>query len=218
MRKIFLLAAIVICTNIQAQVKEGQVKYKVELTGGIPGEQDMGALLGDTYMTIYFKNDRSLTEMVTPLYSMKTLTDSKGTITLMDGGGQKSFSRKTKEESERPKPKGSEPQVFVTKEKKKIMGYDCTKALVTMKNSKGDPATTTIWFTEKIQSTITAGLINMDALAKLKGMPLQVEVNQGPVHSKMTAVEVSVKPVPDAVFILSTTGYSEKKMRAPGKQ
>ncbi|MDB5211433.1 MAG: hypothetical protein JWQ30_2260 [Sediminibacterium sp.] len=213
-----ILAAFVLSSTVHAQVKEGHVTYKVELKGG-PDGNDMGSIFGDTYMTIYFKNDKSLTEMVTPVYSMKTLTDSKGTLTLMDGGGQKSFSRKPKEETEKDKSKGGGPNVVITKEKKKLMGYDCTKALITMKynNSKQSTSTITIWFTEKIQCVAAAGILNPEVFAKIKGMPLEVEMDGGMVRSKMTATEISVKPVPDAVFALSTGGYTEKKIPLPGK-
>ena len=216
MRKLLILVAFVLSSTVHAQVKEGHVTYKVELKGG-PDGNDMGSIFGDTYMTIYFKNDKSLTEMVTPVYSMKTLTDSKGTLVLMDGGGQKSYSRTTKEETD--KPKGGNPNMVITKEKKKIMGYDCTKALITMKynNSKQSTSTITIWFTEKIQSVAAAGILNPEVFAKIKGMPLEVEMDGGMVRTKMTATEISVKPVPDAVFALSIVGYAEKKIPVPGK-
>lgn len=216
MKKIFLLTTVILSIAVQAQLKEGYVKYKMELIGA-PASGLASSILPNTSMTIYFKSDRSLTETVTAMYIMRVLTDSKGTMMLMDGAGEKMYSRKTKEELEKEKPKNNAPQVVITKEKKKILGYDCTKAIMTMKNGKGKESNTIIWFTEKIQAFAVAGLINPDALANLKGMPLEVEVDQGTIRSRMTATEVSVKPVADAVFSLSTSGYVEKKVIAPVK-
>ena len=210
MRKLLTVFVLVLCTGVQAQVKEGSIKYKMELTGA-PGGDDMAAVLGNASMTIYFKNDKSLTDMVSPVYTMKTLTDSKGVLMVMETIGQKSFTRKTNEELAKEKPKGFDPQVVITKEKKKILGYDCTKALVTTKDSRDRSSTTIMWYTDKIRCAAIAGITNTDVLDKIKGTPLQIEIDKGPVKSKITAAEISVKPVPDAVFVLSTAGYTEKK-------
>ncbi len=216
MKKIFLLATTVFCLSAHAQIKEATIKYKMELTGG-PNGADANSILSNTTMTIYFKNESSLTEMVTPMYTMKTLADNKGMMMLMDGGSQKMYTRKTKVESEKDKPKGNEPQIVVTNVKKKILGYDCTQAVVIAKNNKGQESKTVIWYTDKIRCVAAAGLMNSDAMKKIKGMALQVEMDQGFVKSKMTATEISLKPIPDAVFALSTVGYTERKVAAPLK-
>lgn len=216
MRKLLTLFVLVLCTSVQAQVKEGSIKYKMELTGA-PGGDEMAAVLGNASMTIYFKNDKSLTDMVSPVYTMKTLTDSKGVLMLMESIGQKSFTRNTKEELTKEKPKDFDPQVLITKEKKKILGYDCTKALITTKDSRGKSSTTVMWYTDKIRCAAIAGITNTDVLDKIKGTPLQIEIDRGSVKSRITAAEISVKPVPDAVFALSTAGYTEKKVTQPAK-
>jgi hypothetical protein len=62
MRKMIVLAALVLSLPAMAQVKEGFVKYKTTLSGA----DEMTALLGGQQrMSIYFKNERSLTEMAT---------------------------------------------------------------------------------------------------------------------------------------------------------
>lgn len=216
MRKLLTLFVLVLCTSIQAQVKEGSIKYKMELTGA-PGGDDMAAVLSNASMTIYFKNDKSLTDMVSPVYTMKTLTDSKGVLMVMESIGQKSFTRKTTEELAKEKPKNFDPQVVITKEKKKILGYDCFKALITTKDSKDKSSTTVMWYTDKIRCAAIAGVTNTDVLDKIKGTPLQIEIDKGAVKSRITAAEISVKPVPDAVFVLSTAGYTEKKVTQPAK-
>jgi hypothetical protein len=215
MRKLLTLLVLVLSITVQAQVKEGYIRYTMELTGGPGGE--MGSLLGNASMTIYFKNDKSLTDMASPVYTMKTLTDNKGVLMVMETIGQKSFTRKTNEELEKEKPKGFDPQVTITKEKKKILGYDCTKALITTKDNKDKSSTTVMWYTDKIRCAAIAGITSAEVLNKIKGTPLQIEIDKGAVKSRITAAEISVKPVTDAVFALSTTGYTERKAAPPAK-
>lgn len=207
MKKLLLLAAIIITQSAHAQIREGYVKYKTSIVSG-DGSDMASTLLGNSSLSIYFKSDRSLSEMVTPLYSIKTLTDNKGTLMLMDGAGEKIFTRTPPE----IKVKGVDPVVTITNEKKKILGYDCVKAIITTKDKSGANTSTTVWYTDKIVTAAPTGFVNMDAMQKLKGLPLEINVNQGPLQSKIAASEISLKPVADAVFILSTAGYTEKKI------
>lgn len=206
MRQIIFVAAFLLASTIQAQVKEGFVKYKTTLANSEAG--DLGAaMLGNSSLSIYFKNEKSLTEMSTPLYTIKTLTDSKGTLMLMDGASEKMFTRTPPE----TKSKGVDPAITITNEKKKILGYDCVKAIVTAKDKNGNGVTTTLWYTDKIVTSVPLGFVSQEVLQKIKGLPLEINLSQGPVQSKVTASEISVKPVPDAVFSLSTAGYTERK-------
>lgn len=209
MKKIFILAAVLLSLQLQAQIKEGTIKYKTTMFGGPSGS----SVIGQTVMIIYFNKEKSLTEMATPAYGMRTLTDSKGMLMLMEGRGSKMYSRKTNEEIEADKRalKVNEPVVTIQKEKKNILGYECTKAIVVTKTATGVSSSTTIWYTDKIQCVAASGIMNMDALKKLKGMPLEVEMQQGPMKSTMTAIEVSSKPVAPNTFVLSTAGYTEQK-------
>jgi GLPGLI family protein len=209
MRKIMLLAGLVLSLGALAQAKEGFVKYKTSMSSGTDAN-DMAALLGNSSLNIYFKNERSLTEMVTPLYNIRTLSDSKGTLMLMDGTGEKIFTRTSAEEAAKNKmpAKNAEPVLTITNEKKKILGYDCVKATVT---SKDNTTNIILWFTDKIVCSASTGFVPEEILKKIKGLPLEMNIDKGPIKSKITASEISVKPLPDAVFILSTAGYTEKK-------
>lgn len=211
MRKLIVLAALVGSLPGLAQVKEGFVRYKTAISGA-GGNEMLSALAGNSGMSIYFKNERSLTELVTPLYTMRTLTDSKETITFMDGTGEKIYTRNPNSGMKRiPQPKAPEPVVTVTTEKKKILGFDCTKMIVTDKDHKGNTATLTIWYTDKINCSASTGFINEAIAAKIKGMPLEIDIDKGAIKSKVTATELSLKPVPDATFAVSTAGYTERK-------
>ncbi len=212
MKKLVVILAIIITTQVNAQIKEGFVKYNMV----IESDQSKGVnpMNGNSDIMIYFKNDKTLSEMATPVYSMKTLVDKNGMLTLMDAMGQKFYMKKTLEEFTREKAqkKTADPIIVYTKETKKILGYDCTKVLITVSGNKGTKLTMNGWHTDKIHTENAAmGLFDPEMLAKFKGMLLEIEMQQGPIKTRMTVTEISTKPVPDSKFVLSTVGYVERK-------
>ncbi len=210
-RLFFLLGLLLFTTMLQAQLREGLVKYSMTVEGDESGFAN--PLLGNSSVNVYFKQERTLMEMASPLYNMKTISDSKNVLILMDAMGQKTFTRSSKAEADKQKNKSanSAPAIVFTKEKKKILGYDCTKALVTMAGKGGRSTGLTIWYTDKIQGGAGLGIINADVVSKLPGMVLEVNMTQGTLRSTLKATEISTKPVPEAIFNPSTSGYTERK-------
>ncbi len=212
-----VLVALVLSLQGLAQVKEGFVKYKTTIAGG-EGNEMLSTIGSSSSMSIYFKNERSLTEMSTPLYSIRTLKDGKETLMLMDGTGEKIFTKTVDDGMKRiPPARIYEPVFTTTHEKKKILGYDCIKIIITDKDNRGNTSTLTIWYTDKISCSASTGFINEEFSKKIKGLPLEIQVNKGAIKSTITATELSVKPVADAVFVLSTAGYTEKKAISRGR-
>ncbi len=212
MKKIFVCFIVCLCFKAKAQITEGSIKFAMKVDGN---QQDIAAqMLSNTTVTIYFKKDKALMEMNTPAYNMRTLTDNSGVLLLMDAAGQKFYSKKTKEDLAKEKLSGKspEPTIVYSNESKKILGYDCKKAFLTIQSNRGMPNKMTIWCTDKIRNVPGLGPINAEALAKLKGMALEVEMDQAGIKSRMTATEISTKTVADATFILSTNGYAERKV------
>ena len=214
MKQILTALLLLTATTLFAQISEGYVRYSMQLEGA--GEGLGGAMAQSSGITIHFKKDKALSEMTTPIYSMKMLTDSKGGLMLMDAGSQKSFTRTPPAAASKSK---SQPTVVLGKEQKNIAGYPCRKADITLPaagNPRGNVTKLTVWYTEKIKKPISlSGVLTKEIMESITGFPLQVETDQGAMKTKMTAVEVSTKPVPDAVFNLSTTGYTERK---PGQR
>jgi len=206
MRKIFLLLTVIACTNIHAQVAEGTIKYTMELEGGFSMGPNVSTI-------IYFKKDKSLTEMNTPVYTMKTLNDNNGMLLLMNANGNKFYQRKTKAEIDKDRLTGktATPVIEATKQKKMILGYECIKSYLTVP-VKGANSKIGLWHTAKI-SPITAdlGVLTRDMAKKINGAVLEINIEEGPIKSTIRAVEISVKPVPESVFNLSTVGYTERK-------
>jgi hypothetical protein len=100
-RLFFLLGLLIYTTVVQAQIREGLVKYSMTVEGDESGMAN--PLLGNSSVNVYFKQDRTVMEMASPLYNMRTISDSKNVLVLMDAMGQKSFTRSSKAEADKQK-------------------------------------------------------------------------------------------------------------------
>jgi GLPGLI family protein len=207
MKKIFLTAvAIVGMFAAQAQIKEGTVTYSVSVDG-IPPEQ--ASMMKGMELTMSFKDKKSRVEFSSAMMSTTTVSDDDGSLTLIDGMGQKSFVKMTKADLEKESKKSPEPKYTYTEEKKTIAGYECKKAIAEIKDQKGETQKVNLWYCEKLPYT---GGGRMGGQFKgLKGAPLEFDSNQGPMKMKMTATKVTTSPVADSQFKVSTEGYTEMK-------
>ena len=207
MKKICIAVLLLLFMHAEAQITEGTVKYAMKVDGN---QQDIAAqMLINTSVTIYFKKEKALMDMTTPAYHMRTLTDNTGVLMLMDAMGQKFYTRKSKEDI--AKGKTPDPVISLTNETKKIAGFDCKKAFITVTGKSGTVVKMAIWATDKIRNVPGIGPVNAEALSKLKGMALEVEMEQGGIKTKMTATDISTKPLADVVFVISTNGFTERK-------
>lgn len=222
MKNLLMAIAILFLAKANAQqIKEGMIRYSMEFESISTRTKKPVTEVSETIT--YFKNGKSLTETTNKFSKMKILIDEKGVLMLMDAlpGGYKVYSIKTKAElnrirGEKTKSRFQNSKVTTTKEKKRIMGYECSQALLFYRDPKGNDNLFTIWYTEKIknfQTPHTDGIVNPDMLAQLKGTPLEIDMIQGKTKSKMIVKEISTKPIRDAVFALSTVGYTEMKAK-----
>jgi len=213
MKKLFVIIAFTIAIHVNAQVREGTISYNLLLENS--SSKAANPMMGNSESIIYFKNGKTLSKIITKAYTMKVLSDDNGMVVLSDVvSGKKIFSRKSKAEIDKVRNQKNiqQPKVEYTKKKKMIMGYECTKAFISFKDPRGKDMKMTVWYTEKIKNFPgSGGIVDPDMLLKLKGMALEMDMEQGPIKMKMTVKNISTKPVPDAVFALSTVGYTEMK-------
>jgi GLPGLI family protein len=205
MKKILLsVVAIAGMFAAQAQIKEGTVSYSVTVDG-LPPEQ--ASMMKGMELTMSFKDKKSRVEFSSAMMSTTTVSDDDGSLTLMDGMGQKNYIKMTKADIEKETKKSPEPKITYTEEKKTIAGYECKKAIVEVKDQKGETQKLNAWYTEKLPNN---GAGRMGGQFKgLKGAPLEFETNQGPMKMKMTATKVTLSPIADSQFKISTEGYTE---------
>ena len=219
MKKIFLTAAVIVSMlAAQAQIKEGSVTYSVSVDG-LPPEQ--ASMMKGMELNMFFKDKKSRVEFSSTMMNTITVSDDDGSLTLMDGMMGKNFIKMSKADMEKESKKNPEPKITYVEEKKTIAGYECKKAIVEVKDQKGETQKLNAWYCEKLPNN---GGGRMGGQFKgLKGAPLEFESNQGPMKMKMTATKVSTTPVAESQFKVSTDGYTEikaddlKKMQGGGK-
>jgi len=197
MKSLLVLVAIIICTAARAQTSQETITYNVAVEN-----TQAAAMLGEMHMVLYYKNGKSLFDMNSAVYSMKSLITDSGTLMLMNTMGQKFYIKQPVQ----PEPANTDsikPSIQYIDESKDIAGYTCKKALIKM---PGSADTATFWYAEKLP---VVGFGKDAAVLKaLKGMPLEYEMTAGPMKMKLTAQKVSTDNIPESTFKLSTEGYS----------
>ena len=215
MKKLLVLTMLLFFLRAEAQkINEGVIRYKLTLE---TVSSRTGKPAGFTTDNItYLKNGKALYESTNPYLKTRVLIDDKGVLMLMDGtsGRYKKFYRKPKPllDAARLKSLAQNIKVVNTKEKKMMLGYECFKTLITYIDAKAVKNEFTIWRAEKIPNfplNNEGGILNPGIMTRLKGMPLEIDMINGKSTAKMLVTSVSTKPVPDAVFAVSTAGYTE---------
>lgn len=209
MKKLITAVAILLCGLSNAQIKEGSVTYVMTIEG-LPPEQ--AAMMGDMETKIFFKGNKTYSEMNSMMMSTKALSDESGSLVLMDQMGNKNYMRVAKADMEKNDDPTKAQKIEYTTETKSIAGYDCKKAIVTLTSQKDGEVKTEVWYTDKISYVKQGGRRGGDMFKGLNGMAMEFSVPQGPMKVKMVAKEVSTDAVPDSKFVLSTDGYTEMKM------
>lgn len=178
----------------------GVIEYKVELDSD---ELDAAskAMLGSLSSKMFFSGHKTRIEMDMGMVVNTTITDSKNKegVILIDMMGQKYAMEMTKEDIEKAEKENAEPKIEYTNETKKVAGYNCKKALVTM---EGLDEVLSVYYTDEIN------VPENDQFKGLKGFPLEYQINQGGMKMKFTAVNVTEKKVDDNLFTIPS-GYEK---------
>ena len=217
MKKLFSTIAVVALSalSLNAQIKEGSITYAMTIEG-LPPEQ--AAMIGDMESKVTFKNGKSLNEISSMMFTNQVLVDEKGTmLMLMEQMGNKIAVKQTKEEMEKEeakqKDKPTDPKMEYTNETKTIAGYECKKAIVTITNKDKKEEKMDVWYCDKFANSNKEGKGRGQGFMKgLNGMPFEYSGSQGAMKFKMMAKEVSIDPVSDSKFELSTDGYKMMTM------
>lgn len=200
--------------SMKAQITEGTVLYTMNIEG-MPAEQ--AAMMGDMDLRVSFKNGRVLNEMNSMMFTNQTVINETGMTMLMEQMGNKIAVQQTKDEMEKEnsksKEKPTDPKIEYTTETKSIAGYECKKAIITVTDKNKKEEKIDMWYCEKFANPNMEGKGKGQLIMKgLKGMPFEYSMANGPMKFKITAKEVSEKPIADEKFNLSTEGYKLMKM------
>lgn len=189
MKKILFSFALLLgsFTMNYAQITEGHVKYKIEVSTENPDmEMVVGMMQGST-LDIYFKEKMTRAEMkMGSMMNMTTISDEKsGEILMLMSGmiGKKAISTSTEElqgETEVEKPTY---EVELVDETKEIAGYSCKKAI--LRDEDGNE--NIFWYTEEIEvSKKGQSYLNEN----VPGYPMQYEINNNGFVMGMTVTEI----------------------------
>lgn len=212
MKKIIALLPLLLLTFMIGAQENYTMKMTMR-TEGLPPEE---AAFGEQDIVTYVKGDKSKTEVTSMMFNSTIYFDGKTMTTLSEAMGNKSGFTATKEEldAENVK-KESKPKIEYTTEKRKIAGYECTKALITSTGDDKKPEVTIVWITDKIKydnARHKNSRSGMRDFGDLKGYPLAMEMNKNYMGTDMkiimTTTDVSTGPIDDKVFIVNTDGYT----------
>ena len=197
MKKIAFILSLFMLTvlPVNAQLKEGYIKYDIEITSDNPDMETAITMMKGTTLELYFKENMTKSIMqMGAMMNMVTLTDAKSdkNLILMDGMVGRNAIESTlteikEEQSETPKFK-----VNLINETKVIEGYTCKKATLT--DTSGSESI--YWYTEEIEISKEGQNYLND---QIPGFPLEFEMNQGPMVLKMKASSL-VKTAADSNF------------------
>lgn len=212
MKKSLFLTLLLLTSTIglNAQITEGHVKYKVEVSSDEPDMALAVSMMSDATLDIYFQKDKSRTEMDMGVMNTTVIVNAaaENSIMLMDMMGSKFAVLMEKEEldQENDSPK---PVIQLINETKTILGYKCKKAVITI--SEGIDAV--YWYTEELKVN-TFGQKSFNE--SVPGFPLEFSQFQGGLDMKLTATVIE-KTVDSKKFDITVPeGYTLKTMEELG--
>ena len=205
-RLLFVTFAVFLSVNLLSaqgkQLKEGKVTYAISLpdSGGDESTMMAASMMGKEQV-IYFKDSNSRAESKTSMGDVVVISNAKTgeTYTLMNMMGQKIALKLTDEDMSAMKEmiNTGKPDIKITNEKKKICGYKCTKAIITLK-SEGKTFTSDAWFTDEIASLPGSSVQNK--IEGINGFMMEFSTTNKGVTMKMTCTAVEATPVSSDMF------------------
>lgn len=186
-----------------SQATEGELIYDVYVTSDNPKTAAwIKENLQNSSAELYFADGKMRNNLFLGNFMTQTTiaaNDRDTTLSLMDGMMGKIAMKISKSDTSYDMAKGMEPEkVELADDTKKVMGYTCKKAIVTMK--KGNQAT--IWYTTKINPSYRGGRF---LIKGIPGAPLEIHSTWGgKMKLKMVAYKFKNKvKKPDEVFDFS---------------
>jgi hypothetical protein len=185
--------------NKSKTIDEAHVKYKLTAEGGMAA-----ALTGSTIDLFFTPNNAKVVgDVMSGMIKLDGRFDSKSSkgLLLMDMMGQQKFMEMDEEsiekQAEESKPTNQKPpQIEYTKTYKKIAGYKCQEARITV---EGSPNPVIVYVTEQLK-TGNMGQMDMMKSSGLKGFPLGFEMEAEGMKFKLEATDVSLDKLSKKIF------------------
>jgi GLPGLI family protein len=173
-----------------AQMKEGKITYDMVFSSDNPDMAMAIGMMQGSKMTMEFIPGKTRSEVsMGTMGTMVTIADEKKekALMLMDMMGMKyAMESDLKESIEKTTSDNPDYKVEITNETKEIMGYKCTKAIMTGE----DGSTIIAWYTKDI-TVYTAGQTYYNS--DMPGFPMSFTLTQNEMTIEMTVTGLEKK-------------------------
>lgn len=215
MKKTILSAVLALTTafGVNAQLTEGHISYQIDMVADNPEmAMAVGMMQGSTLNT-YINKEMTRTEMTMGTMMTTTtvmdVTAQKGIMLLSGMMGKKAIKLDLKTMNEDAKKDVPKYTITKTTETKEILGYTCTKTVLTTE----DGIELNYWLTDKIKANFEGQQMYFDGI---DGFPLQFEIyNQG-LRMTLTTTKLETSLTKEQKSTLFGTdipsGYAEMSM------
>lgn len=188
---------------------KGKIVYKISYEKNNLDDEVTGML--PRLMSLYIDDDKIKTDLVTELGTQSAIYDLqlKTKTALMDMMGSKYAIRDSWETIQADHEKKPKPQVVFTGETKVIAGYNCSKAVVSVKETEDSaPVESIAWFTDEI--VVNPGINFGNAMFKdIQAVLMEYEMEAGnDLKMKFLAFSVEKMKISSKDFEIPE-GYTE---------
>ncbi len=205
----YLLYSLIYCcvvSSASAQtrvVAECVVNYSITVNNEAQVDKDAVALLKQSSKVVYIKGNNSRSDLISPSFS-QSLIYNKATgsaVILREIGANKFLTKLDQPTWIKQNDKFADMLIQFTEERKTILGYECKRAIMQLK----DGSTFSVFYA----TSITPSVKEFEFQFKdVPGFVLEYEAKDGYTQKiTYTAVKISLNPVSAARFDIPTTGY-----------
>jgi GLPGLI family protein len=184
-------------------VAECTVNYSIYINDALKADNETIALLKSSSKTVYIKGNDSRVDLTSPSFSQTMIYNkSTGTAVILREMGANKFITKLDEKKWiAQNSKYSNLNITYTSETKKILGYDCKKAILQLQNGNSF----TVYYAPNIIPSVTEYEYQFKIIP---GCVLEYETREGDKQNIVyTATKISFNPVQAAKFDIPTSGY-----------
>ena len=202
----FSFAALILfthCASAQKKLKEGKLLFDITYPESDLDQQTLAMMPSES--TVFFKEDKSRSEMKMPMGTTVSITDGKKgeTTMLMELMGNKMAIRVSKDDLEKQQSKldaSEKPQVKLTGETKIIAGFTCHKASVTTKDKDGKEMNFDLWYTKEISAPNSMRSGNY--FQGIDGFMMEFQTKLNSLSMKMSCRSAEETTVADSLFTI----------------
>lgn len=209
MKKLLLAPLIIFLmhsAHAQDTINEGKIVMAISLPDTTGEMGSMMKSMAGTEQVIYFKGENTRMEMNIGAgmgLNMITIGNQNGeSYTLMNIVGKKyALKSNAGQKDSLMKVAHMQYKVKLTNETKRVLGYNCKKAVLTMEiNNKKEVSD--YWYTNDIviPAFQKGQLLSQIGHKEVNGMPVETIIKMNGVSLKMTLAAIDKIPVPDSLF------------------